>query len=200
VQAAVVILTKLPGHLPIKTRLHGLLGREGAERFYLESLARTIRIAHEFCESPLLATSPEHVDPRSVLVDLPECRMTEIPGENGAVCLENALALAGGGLPVIALGGDAPDLPVERIGEALALLSEHDAVFVPTPDGGFSCLALRAPVPGLADGFSYGGGDALESLEAWLRGRGLSSGRVDPWPDVDTPEDYEALRKRDRGH
>ena len=41
-RARVVILTKLPGHMPIKTRLHGLLGRAGAEEFYLDCLARTI--------------------------------------------------------------------------------------------------------------------------------------------------------------
>ena len=59
-------------------------------------------------------------------------------------------------------------------------------------------MALRQPVPGLADGFSYGGDDALTALEGWLRGRGLSVARVEEWPDVDTPDDYQALRDRDR--
>jgi glycosyltransferase A (GT-A) superfamily protein (DUF2064 family) len=199
VQATVVILTKLPGHLPIKTRLHPLLGREGAEAFYLESLARTIRMAHAFCAEPILATSPEGVDPASVLVDLPACRMAAVAGGNGAVCLENALALAPEGLPVVALGGDAPDLPAERVAQALERLADCDAAFVPTPDGGFSCMALRRPVPGIAASFPYGGGDALASLERWLSGRGLSSARVASWPDVDTPADYEAFRKRDVG-
>ena len=126
-QATVVILTKLPGHMPIKTRLHGLLGKQGAEEFYLDCLARTIRTAQRFCERPILATSPEDVDPETVLRDMPECRMTPIRGEDGAVCLENALALAEG--PVIALGGDAPDLPVSRIRTVLGALKFADAVF-----------------------------------------------------------------------
>jgi len=199
VQATVVILTKLPGHMPIKTRLHGLLGKQGAEEFYLESLARTIRTAHAFCERPLLATSPEDVDPSTVLLDLPACRMTAVPGDNGAVCLENALALADEGRPLVALGGDAPDIPGERIEEALAALQDHDVVFVPTPDGGFSCMVLRKHVQGLSQGLRYGGDDALVGLERWLADRGLLVTRVEPWPDVDTPEDYQALRNRDRG-
>ena len=198
-QATVVILTKLPGHLPIKTRLHPLLGREGAENFYRDSLARTIRIAHAVCPEPILATSPVDIEPSKVLVGLPRCRMTPVVGDNGAVCLENALALAPAGTPIVALGGDAPDLPAERLQQAVRLLDEHEVVFVPTPDGGFSCMALRRAVPGLADGFAYGGSDALVSLEGWLGERGLSTARLEPWPDVDTPEDYEAFRKRDAG-
>jgi glycosyltransferase A (GT-A) superfamily protein (DUF2064 family) len=197
VHATVVILTKLPGYLPIKTRLHGLLGKRGAESFYLESLARTIRIAHAFCDQPLLATSPERVDPQTVLKGLPRCRMSPVADDNGAVCLEHALALAPAGLPVVALGGDAPDLPPGRIRAALDALRKIDVAFVPTPDGGFSCMALREPVAGLAEGFSYGEADALASLEQWLRARGLRVARLEPWPDVDTPEDYEAFRKRD---
>jgi len=201
VRASVVILTKLPGHLPIKTRLHGLLGRAGAEEFYLECLARTVVTAQRFCERPLLATSPADVDPHAVLTGLPDCRMIPIPGENGAVCLENALALepcppeSG---TIVALGGDAPDLPAARIGDALAALDDHDVAFVPTPDGGFSCLAVRAAVPDLASGFAYGGDDALDSLQRWMEARGLRVARVAGWPDVDTPEDYEALMARDR--
>lgn len=195
-RASVVILTKLPGHMPIKTRLHGLLGRAGAEKFYLDCLARTIVTAQRFCERPMLATSPADVDPRAVLTGLPDCRMTPIPGENGAVCLEKALALEDG--PIVALGGDAPDLPAARIEDALAALDEHDVAFVPTPDGGFSCLAVRAAVPDLASGFAYGGDDALDSLQRWMERRGLRVARVGGWPDVDTPADYEALMARDR--
>ena len=196
-RATVVILTKLPGHLPIKTRLHALLGQEGAEEFYRECLARTIGIAHAFCAEPWLATSPEDADPHEVLPGLPRCRMAPVAGEGGATCLENALAAAFEGIPLVALGGDAPDLPVERIRDALARLEGHDVVFVPTPDGGFSCMAARGPVPGLAAGLRYGGADALTGLESWLAGRGHAVARVEPWPDVDTPADYEALRKRD---
>jgi glycosyltransferase A (GT-A) superfamily protein (DUF2064 family) len=182
--------------MPVKTRLIPLLGEQGAIDFYLKSLAWTITLAGDYCDLPLVATSPRDVDPATVLRDLPPCRTVAIEGDDGAVCLENALACCEPGEPIVALGADAPDLPFELVDAALRALEDHDAAFVPTPDGGFSCLALKKAVPGIADGFSYGGDDALVSLEGWMQERGLFSTRVEPWPDVDTPEDYKAWQNR----
>ena len=67
-------------------------------------------------------------------------------------------------------------------------------MFVPTSDGGFSCLVLREPIAGLAHGFQYGGTAALESLQAWMESKGLKVRLLEPWDDVDTPEQYRAYR------
>ncbi len=199
-RASVVILTKLPGHMPIKTRLHGLLGQAGAEEFYRHCLRETVETAEQFCWQPILATSPYDVDPAAVLPEFTGCRMEPVEGDNGAVCLENAMRFADVDKPIVALGGDAPDLPPSRIEAALDALADHDAAFVPTPDGGFSCMALRKSLPGLARGFSYGGGDALDALQGWMEARGMRVARVQPWPDIDTPDDHAAYVERDRVH
>jgi glycosyltransferase A (GT-A) superfamily protein (DUF2064 family) len=191
VRATVVILTKLPGHLPVKSRLIPLLGKQGAIEFHLDSLRRTIELARRFDAEPTVATSPFDADPAAALPHMPPCRLMPIAGENGGICLENALALAEAGAPLIALGADAPDLPASRIEKALDMLRWFDAAMVPTRDGGFSCLALREPVTGLAGGFDYGGSDAYESLCLWLDRKGLTVAQLDPWDDIDTPEDYE---------
>ena len=195
-RATVVILTKLPGHLPVKTRLAPLLGERGAIEFHLEALRRTIELARRFDDRPTLATSPFDADPAAALPGMPDCRLAPVVGGDGAACLENALAAAHAGLPLVALGADAPDLPPERIEKALALLRRYDAAMVPTRDGGFSCLALRAPAPGLAEGFGYGDADAFASLCRWFDRRGLSVAELEPWDDVDTPADYEAYVRR----
>jgi len=200
VRASVVILTNLPGHMPIKTRLHGLLGQAGAEQFYRHCLRETVENAEQFCWQPILATSPHDVDPAAVLPEFTGCRLEPVEGDNGAVCLENALRFADVDKPIVALGGDAPDLPPSRIEAVLDALADHDAAFVPTPDGGFSCMALRKALPGLARGFSYGGGDALDALQDWMEARGLRVARVEPWPDIDTPDDHAAYEERDRVH
>ena len=143
-RATVVILTKLPGHLPVKTRLVPLLGEDGARDLYLEMLRQTVALARHVAPRPVLAYSPPDATPDLPGVD--GCELRPVEGDDGAVCLENALRNAYEGAPLVALGGDAPDLPPDRLDEVVAALEEHDAVFVPTGEGGFSCLGLRRPV------------------------------------------------------
>ena len=196
-QATVVILTKLPGHLPVKTRLQPLLGEQGAIDFHLQALRETIELARRFDERPTLATSPFDVEPAAALPDMPPCRMVPVEGDDGAICLENALAAADEGKPLIALGADAPDLPVTHLEKGLDLLRWFEAALAPTDDGGFSCLLLKRPVPGLAEGFTYGGDGAFASLCMWFDRRGISVAQLDRWNDIDTPQDYERyLRTR----
>jgi glycosyltransferase A (GT-A) superfamily protein (DUF2064 family) len=199
VRATVVILTKLPGHMPVKSRLTPLLGEQGAIGFHLQALRDTLVLALRFDEEPMLATSPFDADPHPVLPDMPRCRMMPVAGEDGATCLENALALAHEGKPLVALGADAPDLPAQRIEKALDMLRRFDVAIVPTSDGGFSCLVTKEPLEGLAGAFEYGADGAYRSLCLWLDRRGLSTAQLDPWDDVDTPEDYEAYQARSRG-
>ena len=191
--AVVVILTKLPDHLPVKTRLVPLLGEQGARDFYRECLRRTIALAHAITARVRIAYSPAEAA-------APGPGYVPVAGDDGATCLENALAdaYAADGGPLIALGGDAPDLPAARLDEVVASLREHEAVLVPTGDGGFSCLGLRAPVAGLANAFVYGGGDAYVSLRSFLHGHGMSVHETEPWPDIDTPAQYLAYVERSR--
>lgn len=197
VRATVAILTKLPGHLPVKTRLIPTLGEAGARDVYIEMLRRTVRVARTVVDRPLLAYSPPDADPWGALPGFADCRMQSVHGDDGATCLESALVEAYEDLPLLALGGDAPDLPPERLEQALTTLRRCDAVFVPTGDGGFSLLGLREPVPGLARSFRYGGEDSLEKVRAFLEAAGKRVALLEPWPDVDTPEDLAAWRRRD---
>lgn len=195
-RTTVVILTKLPGLLPVKTRLWPVLGEAGARDFYVGMVRDTVDLVRTLGPRPVLAYSPPDGDPRAAFPGIGECAFLPVHGANGAACLEEALAAADEGVPLVALGGDAPDLPAARLLEVAAALDRHDAAFVPTGDGGFSCLGLRRPVAGLAGAFRYGGDDALAALEAFLATRGLTSVRLAPWPDVDTPEDLAAYRAR----
>ncbi|MDH3591794.1 MAG: DUF2064 domain-containing protein, partial [Planctomycetota bacterium] len=137
--ATVVVLTKLPEFLPVKTRLVPLLGEAAARAFYEECLRETIALARSFSGSVRIAYSPAHAEP-------PGPDYVPVAGDDGATCLERALHDAYEGQPLVALGGDAPDLPRARLEEAVAELARCDAVLVPTGDGGFSCLALNEPL------------------------------------------------------
>jgi len=195
--ATVVILTKLPGHLPVKTRLVPALGEAGARAAYLEMLRDTVALARRLTPRPILAYSPPDATPDVAGID--GCELRPVAGDDGATCLENALADAYvAGHPLLALGGDAPDLPLARLEQVVATLRDDqaDAVLVPTDDGGFSCLGLRRPVPGLAHGFRYGSADSLAGVRAFFEAQGLVTAVLEPWPDIDTPQDLEAYRNR----
>ena len=198
-EATVVILIKLPGHLPVKTRLWPVLGEAGARDFFRECVAKTVACAQMLTHTPVVAYSPPDADPREDLPAVRHVKWLPVEGADGGACLENALAAADEDRPLLALGGDAPDLPVSRLVDALESLATHDAVFVPTGDGGFSLLGLRHPVPGIAEGFRYGEADAIGVLREFLTSRGLKSALLEPWPDIDTPEDLKRYRERQEG-
>lgn len=197
--ATVLILTKLPGFLPVKTRLAALLGEEGARRAYVAMLEDTLRLARRFDPEPVVAYSPPDADPHVALPAWGPVRLRPVAGTDGATCLENAIIDAWEERPLVVLGGDAPDLPPSRVKDALRRAEAADAVFVPTGDGGFSCLVLARPLPDLAAAFAFGAGDALAQIETTLARAGAVTRRTDPWPDVDTPEQYRAWQRRRLG-
>lgn len=194
--ATVVVLTKLPGLLPVKTRLWPVLGEALARDLYVEMVRDTLEVARTLDPWPVVAYSPPDGDPRKALPGVSDCEFLPLRGVGGAACLEEALAGSYAAMPLVALGGDAPDLPAERLREVVASLERRDAALVPTGDGGFSCLGLSRPVPGLGAAFRYGGDDALAAVEAFLVARAMSVTRLEPWPDVDSPDDLAAYRKR----
>ncbi|MCG8591914.1 MAG: DUF2064 domain-containing protein [Proteobacteria bacterium] len=199
-RATVVILTKLSEQLPVKTRLWSFLGRERAIAAYRHMLAETLATARRLsAREPVLAHSPADADPEPSLPGLAGYRALGVDGRDGADCLERAIAAADEGLPLLVLGGDAPDLPEGRLRRALAALERHHAAVVPSLDGGFAALALRAPVPGLAGAFRFGSEDAASQLEAFLSSGCRTVARLGPWPDVDTPEDWLAYLARRGG-
>ena len=192
----VLVLTKLPGHLPVKTRLHPELGPERSRAIYRWMLRRTLATARCFEAAPTLAYSPPDADPRRALPGIGTCRFLPTLGTNGSSCLEYALCAGYRGEPMIALGGDAPDLPVRWLRALREALGPCDAALVPSGDGGFSALALRRPLAGLAEAFGFGSDDACAALERWLRSRGQRVAVLPAWPDVDTPDDLRALYDR----
>ena len=98
--------------------------------------------------------------------------------------------------PVAFFGADAPDVPdaaLDAIGPALAW---GDVAVGPTPDGGYWTLAAGRYLPAVLRDIDWGTASVydqtrLRALEAGLRFQTLST-----WPDVDRPEDLDALRQR----
>ncbi len=94
----------------------------------------------------------------------------------------------------IAIGADAPALPLRLLEAARLALREHDAVIGPADDGGFYLLALRRCPSKLLDGLPWSAPETCARTLARLRERGFRTAVLEPWFDVDRPEDLSRLR------
>ncbi|HSM12726.1 MAG TPA: DUF2064 domain-containing protein, partial [Thermoanaerobaculia bacterium] len=114
--------------------------------------------------------------------------------------LERALVEASGEADVVAiLGSDHPDLPAERVEQALEAVERGaDLALGPTPDGGYYLIAARPErwPRGLLDGVAWSTSRTLETTLRKARAAGLRVALLAPHEDVDTPDDLERLAAR----
>jgi rSAM/selenodomain-associated transferase 1 len=92
-----------------------------------------------------------------------------------------------------ALGADSPGLPPQRLHAARRALLTHDAVLGPSDDGGFYLLGLRRCVSGLLAGVPWSVSETAERTHQALLARGFTVAMIEPWWDVDEPEDLPRL-------
>lgn len=110
-----------------------------------------------------------------------------------------ATAFARGADRVVLLGADSPNLPVERVEEALAALETHRLVLGPAEDGGYYLIGARGEPPPILDAMPWGAMGlwraTLEQLESlgWRLGREWRP--LPTWFDVDTMEGLRRLRR-----
>lgn len=95
----------------------------------------------------------------------------------------------------IAVGADSPGLPPRLLDEALAAHDDPtiDAVLGPAEDGGFYLLALRHCPEGLLADLPWSSPETFARTLARLEARGLRVAVLEPWFDVDEPDDLERL-------
>ncbi len=100
--------------------------------------------------------------------------------------------------PVLIRNTDSPDLPAERIAEALAEARPGRVVLGPDRGGGYYLVALGAPCRDLFAGLNEGASTVLQATVARVRELGLEVVTLAEEQDVDTFDDLLALwRARD---
>lgn len=92
---------------------------------------------------------------------------------------------------VLLVGSDAPLLTSAALAAAADALAGFDAVFSPTPDGGYALLGARRPLA--LDGVRWSSRFALEDSERSVAAGGLRSTRLAPTFDVDVARDLRIL-------
>lgn len=193
-RGALVVMAKAPRSGHSKTRLAATLGEEAATDFWtacLRDMGRRMLAAGRAAGLDVMAMTPSAADAPRVreLTGLP-CLVQRRPGLGEALLEVSELPAP----LTIAVSGDVPTLPVERVIEAAQALREAPAVLGPGEDGGYYLVGLRRGVPEARRRRAFleaqmGGSTVLEHTRAAL----TRAVELTPWPDVDTVDELERL-------
>lgn len=110
-------------------------------------------------------------------------------GARMAHALEGFLEL--GSSRALLIGSDAPDLPLQRIRQAVQLLDTHELVLGPATDGGYYLVGERIHHPELFRGIPWSTGQVLAATRRICEQQSLAVAELEPWEDLD---DLAALR------
>ena len=98
--------------------------------------------------------------------------------------------------PTVFLGADSPDVPQDSLKQILPALERADAAIGRVMDGGYWTMATRQMVPALVRGIDWGSERVHDQTRRAAKQAGLLIADLDPWYDVDTISDLDALRSR----
>lgn len=92
----------------------------------------------------------------------------------------------------ILIGADIPGLTADHIERARDLLDTNDLVFGPSEDGGYYLIGMNRIEPAVFEGPVWGTDQVLETSLELADQAGLTTGLLDPLPDLDL---YDDLKK-----
>lgn len=101
---------------------------------------------------------------------------------------------ATGASTVVLVGADSPSLPTTFVEQAFRELERVDVVLGPATDGGYYLLGCRRLASKLFENIAWGTSDVLFQTAAALLDARWSVALLPPWYDVDTLNDWRALR------
>jgi rSAM/selenodomain-associated transferase 1 len=95
---------------------------------------------------------------------------------------------------VVVVGADSPTLPTDLVEQGFRSLDRADVVLGPATDGGYYLVGCGRRRPPLFDGIAWGGRRVLFDSVARLAQSDWQLAVLPPWYDVDTLDDWWALR------
>jgi rSAM/selenodomain-associated transferase 1 len=189
---ALAVFARRPSPGSAKTRLIPLLGPRGASELHAALVRDVLRKVEEL---------PRKITPYLFLTgrggDPPHAKRFVLACQRGAdlgARLENAFrVLLRGHSGAVILGTDSPLLPPRILRVAFNELKVCDAVLGPCPDGGYYLVGLRCRSSNSFRGVRWGTAFAFHDTLENLLMAGHSCSILEPYPDVDVPEDLRRL-------
>lgn len=167
-----VIFAKAPRFGTVKTRLARDIGKIKALRFARGNLVRLVRrVGHDPRWQTWLAVTPDEAAWNDGFWPAGLPRLRQRAGDLGER-MQRVMDLMPQG-PVVIVGSDIPAIRAHHIADAFRTLGAHDAVFGPTPDGGYWLVGLkrRPTVPRIFQNVRWSTEDALADTIANVQGR-----------------------------
>lgn len=145
-----VIMAKAPLAGQVKTRLVPALGAQGAAQLAQRMLTRTVTAAlaarGEHIHGVTICASPDSQDPAWSSLGLPSDLNWSAQGDGdlGQRMARAVQSVLSKKEHVLLIGTDLPQLSSELMQSAAKALLTHEACLLPTADGGYGLLGLRA--------------------------------------------------------
>lgn len=198
---ALLIFCRAPRLGQVKTRLAAKLGAPLTLRLYRAMLGDCFELGRALAPDAATAAcyTPDDALKNSELGALWGGSCFPQRGEDLGARMINALAdaRARGFARAVIIGSDAPDLTLDYLRQAFALLHQNDIVVGPSADGGFVLIGASRPVsPEIFADIKWSHADVCARLTENLRAQQLSFSRLETRHDVDEIEDLTALRAR----
>ena len=193
--ATIILFAKEPVPGRVKTRLVPPLSPELAAELAAAFLVDLVQVLDELPARLEIAIPPDSaVENLEKLLGPGRTWVDQGDGDLGQrLARTTAAAFERSPRPVAVVGSDHPNLPPERIAAALAAAAEGAVGWVPTEDGGYACLALPRPLPGLFADVPWSTGAVAEATRNNATRIGVPLRDVGGWYDVDRPADLARL-------
>lgn len=195
----VAIFAKAPRPGRVKTRLIPALGRERAAQLAARLLVHTVREALEahigaveLCASP----RPSHPDWHGVL---PESLHRSLlwtaqgTGDLGERLARAAARIEAQGQAMLLIGTDCPALDAATLQHAALVLTQHDAVLIPSTDGGYVLLGLNRFHPAVFAGVPWSTARVAQCTRERFQEIGWRWAELPALTDIDEPGNLGAL-------
>lgn len=191
--SCVCVFLKSPVAGKVKTRLIPAVGAEGAAALAKAFFRDTWNCVESLSWAAPIIASTDTLGPG--ILPRPDIQVWLQGGGDLGARIERILRKALTQAPLaMALGADSPGIPASFLERAHEALQSADAVLGPCNDGGFYLLGVRECPPGLLAGIPWSQSTTFARTLDRLRELGLKSTVLDPWYDIDCPEDLEHLR------
>jgi uncharacterized protein len=190
-----IIFVKAPRRGTVKTRLAASIGAAPALAVY-RRLVAVLREELKRLPNVELRYSPDDAASEIAAWLQPDWRSTPQGAGDLGQRMNAAFAehFAAGAERVVIVGSDCPDVSAADIRTAWAALRSNDVMLGPATDGGYWLIGLRAPQPELFAHMPWSRSTVLKQTLERARELGLSVGLLRELSDVDTVEDWEAVK------
>ena len=187
VKPTLIVMVKEPRPGRVKTRLGRSIGMTNAASWFRHQTQYLLHRLRDPRWELVLAVTPDREGQLSRVWPRDLRRIPQGRGDLGRRMIRAMRHFKG---PVCLIGADIPDITTRHISHAFGYLGSHEAVFGPSPDGGYWLIGLRAShrVPtNVFDGVAWSTKDALSQSQKRLGH--MRTALADTLRDVDTVAD-----------